>query len=92
MDLGTHLRDKHGHLFLLDLDLFWPSFKVRQMKVENMHFCPLSCNRNLKVGLGTPWRDNHGQLFLLDLELFWPSFKVGPTKVKNIHFCRISHN
>ena len=32
--LGTHLIDKHGHLFLWDLELFWPSFKSGQTKDE----------------------------------------------------------
>ena len=51
------MRDKHGHLFLWDLELFWPSFKVGQTKVENMHFCQLSQNWNLKVDLDTHLRD-----------------------------------
>ena len=42
LNLGTHLRDKHGHLFLCDLEIFWPAFKVGQTKFENMHFCPRS--------------------------------------------------
>ena len=37
-ELGTHLRDNHGHLCLWDFELFWPSFKVGQTNVENMHF------------------------------------------------------
>ena len=32
------MRDKHGNLVLLDLELFCPLFKVGQMKVEKMHF------------------------------------------------------
>ena len=69
---------------------FWPSFKVGQTKVENMHLCRLSRNLVLKVDLDTQLRDKHGQLFLLDLEIFWTSFKVGQTKVENMHFCRLS--
>ena len=38
VDLGTHLRDKNWSLFLLDLELFWPSFRIGQTKVENMEF------------------------------------------------------
>ena len=85
-DLGTHFRDKHGHLFLWDMELFLPLFKVGQAKVENMRFCRLSHNLVLKVDLGTHLRDNHGHLFLWDLELFWLSFKVGQTKVQNFTF------
>ena len=76
VDLVTHLRDKHGDLFLWDLELFWPSFKVGQTKDANMHFCKLSHNWVLKVDLNTHLRDKHGHLFLWDLELFWPSFNV----------------
>ena len=47
VDLDTHLRDKHGHLFLWDLDLFGPSFNFGKTKVENMHFCRLFRNWNL---------------------------------------------
>ena len=90
--LGTHLRDKHGHLFLWDLELVWPSFKVGQTKFLKMHFCQLSRNWVLKANLGTRWRDMHGHLFLWDLELFWPSFKVCQTKVENMHFCWLYHN
>ena len=89
-DTGTHFRDKHGHLFLLDLELFWPSFKVGQTKVEKMHFFLLSRNWVLKGDLGTHARDKDGDLILWDLELFWPSFKVGQTKVEIMHFCRLS--
>ena len=64
-DLGTHLRDKHGHLFLWDLALCWPSFKVGQTKVENMHFYRLSWNWVLKVDLGTHLRDKHAHLFFM---------------------------
>ena len=48
VDFGTHLRDKHGHLFVWDLDIFQPSFKVSQTKVENMHFARLSHNLKFK--------------------------------------------
>ena len=92
VDLDTHLRDKHGHLFLWDLKLFWLSFKVVQTKVENMHFCRLSQNWVLKADLGNHLRDNHGHLFLWDYELFWPSVKVGKTNVENINFCWLSQN
>ena len=27
-DFNTHMRDKHGHLFLWDLELFWPLLKA----------------------------------------------------------------
>ena len=64
VDLGSYLRDKHGHLFVRDLELFWPSFKVDQTKVENMHFGQLSHNWVLKVDLGTHLRDKHGNLFM----------------------------
>ena len=90
LDLGTHLRDKHGNLFLWDLELFWPSFKVGQNKVENMYFYWLSRNWNFKEDLDTHLRDKHGHLFLSYLELFWSSFKVGQTKVENMHFCILS--
>ena len=64
VDLGTHLGDKHGHLFLWDLELFWESFKVGQTKVENMHFFQSSQNLNFKIYLDTHLRDKHGDLFL----------------------------
>ena len=70
----------------MSLELFWPSFKVGQTKVENMRFFLLSQNWNFKLDLGTHFRDKHGYLFLWDLELFWPSFKAGHTKVENVHF------
>ena len=60
VDLGTLLRDKYGHLFLWDLELFWPFFKVAQTKVENMHFCRLSWNLDFKVDIDTHLRDKHG--------------------------------
>ena len=53
VDLDTHLKYWHGHLFLWDLELFWPSFKDGQTKVEKMHFCRLFHNWNLKVNFGT---------------------------------------
>ena len=71
VDLGTHLRDKHRHLFLWDLELFFPSFKVGQSKVENMHFCQLFFNWNFNLDLDSKFRDKHGHLFLRDLELFF---------------------
>ena len=92
VDLDIHLRDKHGHLFLWDLELFWPTFKVGQTKVENMHFCWLFEDWNFKVYLVTHLRDKHGHLFWWDLQLFWRSFKVGQTNVENMHFSRISRN
>ena len=92
VDFCTHFRDKNGHLFLWVLELFWPSLKVGQTKVENMHICQLFQNWVLKVDLGTHLRDNHGHLFLSDLELFFPSFKFGQTKVENMHFCWLSRN
>ena len=63
MDLGTHLRDKHGHLFLCELELFWLSFKAGQTHVENMHFCQLSQNCNFKADLDTHLKDRHEHLF-----------------------------
>ena len=92
VDLGTYLRDKHGHLFLWYFDIFGPLFKVGQTKVENMHFDRLSRNSNFKVDLDTHLRNKHGHRFLWDFELFWASFKVGQTKVQNMHFCRLSQN
>ena len=65
VDLGTHLRDKHGHLFLWEFELFSPSFKVGQTKVEIMHFNQLSRNWNFKVDLDTDLRDKHGHLFFM---------------------------
>ena len=92
VDLDTHVRDKRWHLFLWDLELFWPLLKVGQTKVENRHICRPSWNWVLKVDLGTHFRDKHGHLFLWYLELFWTSFKVGQTKVEKMHFCRLSQN
>ena len=92
VELDTHLRDNHGHLFLWDLDLFGSLFKLSQTKVQNIYFCLLSQNWVLKVDLGTHFRDKHGHLFFLDLELFWHSFKVGQTKVENMHVYRPSWN
>ena len=92
VDLDAHLRDKHGHLFLWDLEQFCRSFKVGQMKIENMQFWWLSRNWVLKVHLGALLRDNHGHLFLWYFELFWPSIKVGQTKVENMNFYRLSKN
>ena len=92
MDLGTHLRDKNGKLFLWDLELFWPSFKVGQTKVENMHFCRLSRNWNFKVHLDTHLRDKNRDVFLWDFKLFWPSFKVGQINIENMLFCWLSRN
>ena len=64
VDLDTHFRDKHGQLFLWYLELVWPSFKVGQTKVENMHFCGLSQNWNFTVYLDTQLGDNHSRLSL----------------------------
>ena len=64
MELGTNFRDKHGHLFLWDLELFSRSFKVGQTKVEKMHLRRLYRNLVLKVDLGTHFRDKYGHLFL----------------------------
>ena len=86
VDLSTHLRHNNGHLFLWYLELFRPSFKVGQTKVENMHFCRLSRNWNFKVNLDTRLRDKHKHLFLFDLELFWPAFKVGQPRLKKCTF------
>ena len=63
VDLDTHLRDKHGHLFLWYLEIFWPAFKIGQTKVEKRNFCRLYRNWVLKVDLGTHLRDKHGHLF-----------------------------
>ena len=89
---STHLRDKHGHLFLWYLELFWATFKVGQIKFENIHFCRLYRNWNFKGDLDTHFRDKHGHRFLLDLEIFCPSFKVIESKVEKMHFCRLSQN
>ena len=67
VDLDNHLRDKHGHLFLWHLELFWPLFRVIQTNVGNMHFCQLSRNWVLKVDLGTYLRHKQRNHFLLDL-------------------------
>ena len=53
VDLDTHFKDRHGHLCLWDLELFWPSLKDCQTKVEKMHFFFLFQKWNLKVDLGT---------------------------------------
>ena len=86
VDLGMHLRHKHGNLFLWDLELFWASIMVCQTNDENMHFCRLSRNWKFKVDLDTHLSDKHGQLFLWYLDLFCPSFKVGQTKVEKMQF------
>ena len=86
------LRDNHGNLFLWDLELFLPSFKVGQTKVQNMRFCRLSRNWNFKVDLDMHMRDKHGHLFLWEMELFCLSFKVGQMGVENMPFCRLSWN
>ena len=80
--LGTHLRDRHGHPFLWDLKLVWPSFKVGQTNVEKMHIYWFSRNWVLKVDLCTHLRDKHGHLLLWDLEQVWASFKVGQIRLK----------
>ena len=92
VDLGTHLGDKHGHLFLWYLEIFSLLFNNGQTKVENMHFLQLSWNWVLKVDLGTHLGDKHGPLFLWDFEIFWPLFMVGKTNVENMHFCQLSWN
>ena len=89
---GPCLRDKNWPLFLWYFELFWPSFRVGQTNVENMHFCWLSRNWVLKVDLGTHLRDKHGHLFLWYLDLYFSTFKVGQTKIENMHFCRLSRN
>jgi len=88
VDLGTHLRDRHGHLFIWYLELFWPSFKVGQSKVENMHFCRLFRNWVLKVDLGTHLRDKHGHLFLWDLDLFFPRLRLVKPRLKIFTFVK----
>ena len=55
VDLGTNLRDKHGHLFFGYLELFCPSFNIGQIKVENMHFCRLSWNWNFETWFRYPF-------------------------------------
>ena len=80
MDLGAHLRDEHGHLFLCDLETIWPWFKVGQSKIKNMHFSRLSQNWVLKADLDTHLKDKHGHLFLWDLELFLPLLNIGQMK------------
>ena len=56
VDLDTHFKYRHWHLFLWDLELFLPLIKGGQTKVENMHFCQLFQNWNLKVDLGTHFK------------------------------------
>ena len=65
LDLGTHLRDNHGHLVLWDLEIFCPSFKVGQTKNENTCFYRLSWNWVLKLDLGTHLRYKHGKLIFM---------------------------
>ena len=88
VDLGTHLRHKHGHLYLWDLQLFWPSFKLGETKVENIYFCQLSQNWVLKVDLGTHLRDKHGHLFLWDLDLFFPRLRLVKPRLKIFTFVK----
>ena len=78
IDLHTHLRDKHGHLFLWELELVWSLFKVGKTKVENIHFCQLSRNWVLKVDLGTHLRHKHGHLFYE----IWSYFSLCSSLVK----------
>ena len=78
-DLGTHLREKHGH-----------RFRFGQTKVEKMYFYWISRNWVLKEDLGVHLRDKHGNLFLWNLVLFFLSFKAGQTKVENMHFYGLS--
>ena len=82
VDLDTHLTDKHGHLFLWDLELFWTSFKVCQTKVQNMHFFLLSWNWVLKVDLGTHLRDKHAHLFLEIWSYFGPCWRLVKPRLK----------
>ena len=70
VDLGTHLRDNQGHLFLWDLELFWCLFEVGQTNIENMQFSQLSHYWDLNVDLGTHLSDKHGHQFLWDLDIF----------------------
>ena len=78
VDLGRHLRDKHWHLFLWEVDLIFPSFNVG----KHGHIWDLD----------THLRAKHGHIFLWDLELFWPSFKISQTNIEKIHFCWLSRN
>ena len=91
VDLGTHLRDNHTHLFvrfgvILALVQCWST------QGWKLFFCGLSQNWNFKVDLDTHLRHKHGHLCLWDWELFLPSFKVGQTNVENMDFCRRSRN
>ena len=79
--LSTHLREKHGHLFLWYLELFFPSFKGGQTKVENMRFCRHFHNWVLKVDLATLLRDKHGHLFVWDLD-FGPHSRLVKQRLK----------
>ena len=80
VDLGTQFRDKHGHLFLWDLELFWPSFKDDQTKVENMHFCLHFQKWNLKVDLDTHFNK---QAYTLTVAMFQAiSLPLSATLVK----------
>ena len=52
-----------GHLYLWYLELFWPSFKVGQTKVEKIDFYRLSWDWDLKLDLCIHLRDHNGHLF-----------------------------
>ena len=82
VDLGTHLADKEGNLFLWDLELFLPLFKVGQTKVENIHFFQLSQNWNFKVDLNTHLWDKYQHLFLWDWSYFFPHSRLVKPRLK----------
>jgi len=76
VDLNSHLRDKHGHLFFMRFGVILALVQGCETKVENKHFCRLSQNWVLKVDFDTHLRDKHGHLYLWDLELFFPHSRL----------------
>ena len=82
MNLGTNLRDKHGHLFLCDLELFSRSSMVCQTKDENMHFCQLSQNLKFKVDLDTHLRDKNENLYYEIWSYFGPCLRLVKPRLK----------
>ena len=86
VDLDTHLTDKHGHLFLWYLELFWPPFIIGKTKVKNMHFCQLSQNWNFKVDLEIDLRDKHGHLFYDIWSYFGPCLRLVNPSLKTCTF------
>ena len=88
VDLGTHLRDKHGHLFLWDLELFWPSFKVGQTRVEKIHFSRLSWNWVLIVDWVPIWEMSMDTYFYEIWRNFGPNSRLVKPRLK---ICTLSN-